>query len=201
MLFLVLAIGLASVGAAFAAWTDTLTISGTVNTGVLEWEFTGLPIHGDLGLDPNCFFDLDGGEWVVMDKDVASTTVEIVAPDTLLVTIDNAYPYYGNHIAFWVHGLGTIPLRIWKVNFKVGDTVIYTQYAVPPTQYVYLDLDGDTEFDLELKWGDHFGTQLHFCDEMDISFDLLVLQPAPQNESLSFTIELVGIQWNEYPIP
>ena len=38
ILFMVLVIALAGIGAAFAAWTDTITIEGTVNTGSVELE-------------------------------------------------------------------------------------------------------------------------------------------------------------------
>ena len=196
-LALVLSLGVLGVG--YAAWTDTLTISGTVTTGDVEWEIQGPIINGDPptpgSLDLNCFFDLYDGVWVVMDKDVGSTSVNITDPHTMTVTVDNAYPYYGNHIAFKVHGLGSIPLRIWKVNFLVDNTVVKTLYAIG---YVYLDLDGNGENDLQLWWGNNFGVQMHYCDKGDMSFELLILQPAPQNEELTFTIELIGIQWDEY---
>jgi len=110
--------------------------------------------------------------------------------------VDNAYPYYGNHIAFKVHGLGSIPLRIWKAEFVVNDIVIETIYD--EDEYIYLDLGGTPEPDLEIWWGNGFGEQLHYCDKHDISFELLVLQEAPQDSELAFTIRLVGIQWNEY---
>jgi len=190
---------LSGLGVAYAAWTDTITIDGTVTTGTLKWELEQPISHADFGLDWNCFFDLNGGTWVQMDKDVGSTTVELEPgehPHVMTLTFDNAYPYYANHISFAVHSYGSIPLRIWKVNFIVDGTTIETIYA--PDQYVYLDLDDDGEDDFEIWWGNSFGEQLHFCDSRDISFKILVLQPAPQNSQLTFDIELVGIQWNEY---
>ena len=71
-------------------------------------------------------------------------------------------------------------------------------------EYHYLDLDGNDQDDLEIWWGNPLGTQLHYCNRYERSFRLLVLQPAPQDETLHFTIELVAIQWNEYtrgPLP
>lgn len=200
---LVLALG--SLGVGYAAWTDTVTIAGTVTTGDVNWEFSGMPGQSDAGLDPNCFFDLNGGTWVTMDKNVASTAVAYEAgaePHLMTVTIDNAYPYYANHISFAVHGLGSIPLRVWKVNFLVDDIVVETIYV--GDQYIYLDLDGDGADDLEIWWGSYFGLQLHECNRLDKSFELLVLQAAPQNSRLSFTIEIVAIQFDEYlpgPLP
>lgn len=199
---LVLALG--SLGMGYAAWTDTLYISGTVTTGSVEWEFDGIPTQGDAGLDPNCFFDLDGGTWEQMDKDVASTTVGYSdtdgddVDDTLTVTLDNAYPYYANHIGYKVHGLGSIPLQIWKADIIVDGIVVATIYYVD--EFHKLDLDGDGKDDLQIWWGSVFGPsmQLHACDSRDMSFELLVLQEAPQDETLYFTIELVAIQYDHY---
>ena len=206
VLFLALVLALGGIGAAFAAWTDTLTISGDVTTGELEWEMMGPITNADPplvgSLDWNCFFDLETGTWEYMDKDVASTTVVIVDSHTMTVTVDNAYPYYGNHIAFKFHGLGSIPLRFWKINIWSNDTLVATWYA--EDQYVELNLDGEGGNDLELWWGDHLGWQFHFCTKADVSFEFLVLQPAPQDDTLEFTMEFVGIQWNEYtagPLP
>ncbi len=199
IVFLALALALTLTGAAFAAWTDDLTIDGTVTTGELDWELMGPVTQADLGNDQNCFFDLNGGVWVPMGKDVGNTQVVISDPDTMTVTVNNAYPYYGNHIAFKLHGLGTIPLKFWKINYYVDGILVDTSYV--EDEYVYLDLDGDEQYDLEVWYGDHLGWQFHNCTKADVSFELLVLQPAPQNSTLTFTIELVGIQWNEYVAP
>jgi len=202
-LFVVAIFALSGLGMAYAAWTDTITIDGTVQTGELKWEFQGPVIQYDSGFDPNCFFDLYDGTWVTMDKDVASTQISIDADTQFMtVTVDNAYPYYGNHIAFKAHGLGSIPLRIWKVNFWYNGNIIETIYD--HDQYIYLDFDGDGADDFQIWWGNHFGSQLHFCSKVDISFEILVLQPCQQSQTYIFDIELVGIQWNEYvqgPLP
>lgn len=198
VLFLALVLALGGVGAAFASWTDTLTIGGTVNTGVLEWEIVSAGQAGDPGDDINVFWDLKDLYYVQMDKDVANTTVTIVDPHTLSVVINNAYPYYSNHITLRAHALGTIPLRIWKVNFLEDDTLVATFYN-QDEEFVYLDLDGDDVDDFEIWWGDSFGLQRHYCQNADLSFEILVLQPMAQDQQgLSFTIEIVAIQWNEY---
>lgn len=204
LLFLVLVLALASVGVAFAAWTDTITISGSVNTGEVDWEIdTGSATQKPDSPDWNCFWDLNGGTRFSdpEGKNVATTTVTIVGKDKMNVVIDNAYPYYFDHIAFIAHGLGTIPFRIWKVNIFKDGQLVNTIYK---NAYVYLDYNGDGANDLELWWGDNFGLQMHYCDRVDFSFEMLILQPAPQNETLAFTIEIVAIQWNEYvqgPLP
>ena len=198
-IFIASIFALSGLGITYATWTDTVIIDGTVTTGELKWELVQPISHADFGLDWNCFFDLNGGQWVLMDKDVGSTSAILEAgdhPHVMTVTIDNAYPYYGNHISFVVHNYGSIPLIIWKVDFIVDGEIIETIYA--PDQYVYLDLDDDKEDDFEIWWGNSFGDQLHFCQSRDISFKILVLQPAPQNSHLTFDMEYVAIQWNEY---
>jgi len=204
LLFLVLVLALASVGVAFAAWTDTITISGSVTTGELDWEIVdGSSTQKPDAPDWNCFWNLETGRRFAdpEGKNVATTTVTHVDKDTMNVVIDNAYPYYFDHIAFEGHGLGTIPFKIWKVNIYRDAVLLTTLYQ---NGYAYLDYNGDGANDLELWWGDNFGLQMHYCDRVDFSFEILVLQPAPQNDSLEFTIEIVAIQWNEYvkgPLP
>lgn len=199
LISLALVLALGGLGVGYAAWTDTLYVSGTVTAGEVDWEIVpGTQTQKTDDPDWNCFWDLETGTRQLVDKDVATTTVEIEVaphPHLMTVTLDNAYPYYYEHIAFVVHGLGSIPLRIWKVDFLVDGTVVETLYA---NGYVYLDLDGDGEYDLEIYWGDGFGDQLHECANHNISFELLVLQEAPQDEELTFTIELVGIQFDLY---
>ena len=41
LLFLALVIALGGLGVGFAAWTDTITLQGTVNTAAVNWEITG----------------------------------------------------------------------------------------------------------------------------------------------------------------
>jgi len=200
--FILSMITAAWIGVSYASWTDSISIQGTVDTGTVKWEFSGVPSQSDLGLDWNCFWDLESGYHVLMDKDVASTIVKYEDPEhphVMTVTINNAYPYYYNHISFNVHYYGSIPARIWKVNFIVDSKIKKTIYK--SDEYIYLDLNGDGQNDIEIWWGDGFGKQLHYCSKHATGFDILVLQPAPQGKTLNFQIELVCIQWNEYTTP
>jgi len=201
LLCLAIVLALGTLGVGYAAWTDTVYITGTVNTGNVDWEIVpGSQSQKSDDPDWNCFWDLEVGTRAPdpEGKNVATTTVVIESvahPHLMTVTLDNAYPYYYDHIAFVVHGLGSIPLRIWKAEVWNDGTLVKTLYA---NDYVYLNLDGEPGNDLELYWGNGWGEQLHYCDKHDMSFELLVLQPAPQNANLSFTIKLFAIQWDEY---
>ena len=181
---------LGGTGAGYALWSETLYIDGTVNTGEVDWEWWNDIFPGeepyatsqDTGTDPS---------W---DKDVASTETDFEDTDgdgdydLFLVTVDNAYPGYWNHLSTWVHCNGTVPIII------EGATLTYNgdDYLLPDGVWVITD-DGVMRF----KWGNNTGDQLHFCDERNMSFTFQVLQPAPQDSTLLFTISLVAVQWNE----
>jgi len=201
---MLLALALATMGLAYAMWSQSLYVEGSVDTGELDWELVqGYLIHLDHGNDWNASWYPKGG-FEQLSKDVGSTTVRQVDSDgdgdldTIVVTLSNVYPWYGEHIAFKVHNNGDIPLIIWKVVFKnATGAVLYEMYE--SVEYaIELDLNGDGRPDIASWWGDNFGAQLHPCGTRDISFDITVLQGAPQGETLTFTIEFVAIQWNEY---
>ena len=203
LISLALVLALGSLGVGYALWSDTMYLNGTVQTGTLEWEYLRTPeapgepprppivTHDDNPLDPPDFLkDVASTSWIYVDSDSDGDF------DTLELTIDNAYPGYTNHCAFWVHGKGSVPLHIEKVYFIVNDVVIETLTA---NGGVLMDLGvgaipGD---DVYVYWGDNFGTQLHFCDYADMSFDITVLQPAPQGATMTFSIELEAVQYNE----
>ncbi|MFN3268756.1 MAG: hypothetical protein ACK416_05820, partial [Zestosphaera sp.] len=109
------------------------------------------------------------------------------------------YPWYYTHIAFKVHNDGTIPLKIWRVI--INDVAYYELNEQELQQGVELDLNGDGEPDVTVWWGDNFGVQLEPCQSADISFDLTVLQAAPEGATLTIYISFEAIQWNEYYVP
>jgi len=214
---LVLALG--SLGVGYAAWTDTIAVSGTVTTGSVAWEFTTCSLldefepadpGGDYptttpdyttndGFVPNA----EGLDYWKLDKNVGwGEQLRVDSDgdgdyDTLEVTLNNVYPSYFNTLAFYVRNIGTVPLKIDHVN--INGTKVFSHNTL-----VKLDLDGDTVDDFEIWWGDSFGVQIEPGERgPEISFWMHVLQPCPQNmlDELHFTIQIVGVQWNEYPLP
>ena len=207
---------LASLFAAYAMWSDTLRVNSQVGTGELDWEImNGTVIYLDAcglqpgygyfrGNDRNATY-LPAPGAVQLDKDVGCTLVELIDSDgdgdydTMNVTLNNVYPWYYTHIAFKVHNDGTIPLKIWRVI--IDGQEFYELNEQELQQGVELDLTGDSKPDVLVWWGNNFGVQLHPCQSADISFDITVLQDAPQGSTLTFTISFDAVQWNEYSVP
>jgi len=200
VMFIVSIMALAGTGAAYALWSETLTITGTATTTELDWEFYNplWPVDPTL---PPLFGNLDHGIDPFLTKDVGSNDAEFFDTDgdgdydKMVLTITNAYPQYNDHIVFAVHCNGQLPLHIWKVVFKnMADQEVETLYA---NGDVYLDIDGDGDADIWITWGDNFGLQMHYCDWTDMSFNFYILQECPQGVPLTFTIEVVAGQYNE----
>ena len=200
VLFLALVLALGGIGAAFAAWTDTLTISGTVSTGSLCMGFLypekDIEIK-DQGPDWTC----DTGTLfnvrpVPEGKDVGNTTLISVedtdgdgCKDTMTLLMNDVYPSYYNHIDFWLIAGGTIPQIIHSVDFTFDGetkTLYQTGYLLWPDKF-------------ELYWGDNFGVQRHPGDQTNMSFDYHFLQDLlEQNHQYTLTIHINTVQWNKY---
>jgi len=206
-----------------AMWAQSLRTNVMVETGKVDIRFDSPPIYLDAcGLSPG--YNASGGyDWNASSypdrggeqlpppegKDVGCTDVTLIDTDndgdydTMNVTIHNTYPWYYTHVAFSITNDGTIPVKIWRliITTPSGNQTYYEVNAVGVEQGALLDLNGDGKADIRFWWGDNFGTQLHPGESLDISFDIVVLQQAPQNANLSFTATLQAVQWNEYTVP
>jgi predicted ribosomally synthesized peptide with SipW-like signal peptide len=213
LISLALIVALGGLGIGYAAWTDTVTVSGDIATGNLclsidegrvsevggcpdknwvDWVYDGAStscppgyhfegIHNDeegkcVGEVSFAYHDYDGDGYT----------------DTIDVIITDAYPYYATDISFWVCNCGTIPLKI-KAPVIVQDPYLLIEY------------------------GDNIGKQLHPGQCAEISFFVGVTQHegyfdangmwivddtnqplTGMNTTYTFTINIEGIQWNEY---
>jgi hypothetical protein len=221
LLCLALVLALGTLGIGYAHWMDTIYIEGKVHTGLLCWEFVscsllddvefgGQPVNygGDYPTanpDRTCnngfVFEPGKGYFWALDKNVG-WGVQNISDDgmwggkTLTVTLYNVYPCYFNSLSFYVHNCGTIPL-------KVDHIVINGQEFSAGVPYVQFDFNGDGAFDFEVQWGDNWGEQIDPCNSSpEFSFWMHVLQPCPQSQldTLKFTIEIVAVQWDGYPL-
>lgn len=95
-LVLVLVVGLVALGVAYAQWTASLTINGTVNTGSVDGSWT----------DAHCWDN------ETPPPDVGTVSVLGLSSDTLTVTVGNAYPSYEAHCDVKYTIGGSIPVKI-----------------------------------------------------------------------------------------
>jgi hypothetical protein len=189
-------LGLLMSGVAFAHWSETLYIDGSVSTGNLDWEYIGAST--DRGLDIHCRDNFAGPPPLYWrgDKDVEFHWLWFNDRHTLTVTMTNAYPCCCVTVNVNVRNCGSIPLIIDSVI--IDGTVLRNS----PAPVVRLDLNDDGLDDIEILWIDGFGAQLEPGGRIWMSFLIHVLQDAPQGaKNLSFTIQIVAVQWNEYVPP
>lgn len=220
ILFMVLVIALAGLGAAFAAWTDEIVITGTVNTGsvdiVIE-QVSGTDVYKDLDSDqmvvcryfvdatgakvyhPVPFLDPPGDAGPPQptnDLLVASASATISAGDTLEFTFDNIFPCLDFAIDAKFHYVGTVPAKINKITVEAID-----------------DPDGILD-DLDISFFGYMwdpenhvvgapvdiGSQIH--EDQWIWAGIVVHVPQDQalmGKSASGTIKIELVQWNKYP--
>jgi len=95
-LFAVVLIALAVVGFSYAWWTETLTISGSVETGKLEVKFKN-----------------DG---IVKSCSPEMTCKTEVTDTAITVTVSNGYPCGWCNVTFTIENTGTIPAKVKAIN-------------------------------------------------------------------------------------
>jgi len=127
---LLMAIILSTLGFVYSAWTDYISVQGTVNMGSLTLAFSTYetPSCDEYNLNPNPPPTWIEGE--VEGKDVGSCDayydIESKITDEhtgkegykrLVIEVENAYPGYAVHTTFIVHNIGTVPIYVYGVDF------------------------------------------------------------------------------------
>jgi hypothetical protein len=195
-------VALAVVGVGYGLWSKTLYIEGTVGTGSLDAVFvdpftdddgkvndSGLDSTdvGDCAISVNdpagsCDPKASGHNVARKDKDVGTCTVEYAAQDptgeTLVLTIDNAYPSYYCTVFFDVRNTGSIPVKIFELA------------VVGP---------GITAGHVTAHWTDlQIGQQIEPNQIVPGDLDLHVEQSAPQGGTITLIGKIQLVQWNEF---
>lgn len=170
-MFAALVIALGMSGLAYASWSETLTISGTVNTGTVDVAWSEI---GTSDSEPP-------------DKDVSGIDCEIdaVNPNLLHVTVTNAYPCIDYYNIVDIHCVGSIPVHIYDIIVNNPHPnhveVDISYYADPGCTIEIIDLP----------------IQLHTCDTIFALIHVHLTQDALQNHTYGFSAQIVAIQWNE----
>lgn len=165
---LILALGMS--GLAYATWSETLKISGTVKTGTVDVEWS----------------EVDNWDTEKPEKDVSWIACEIddTDPNLLHVTVTNAYPCIDYYNIVNIHCVGTIPVHLNEVFVSPPDPA-----AVEVTISYWLDSGCTDPASLPV--------QLHTCDTIYARIHVHVLQKATQGHTYTFTAEIDAVQWNK----
>ena len=225
-LALAMVIALGALGVAYTAWTDNVYIKGTVYTGTLDIDITGVsstfvykvPGAPDIGYGPETvvhyvYGETDplppvGGTLVASAITVADTTPDA---DMATITFTGLFP----EIDFWadveLEYLGSVPAKVSVAEIFANDTSDTVLAALwqrgkdtkdDPVRYGAW-IDGEISINDGISWttvDDPLGLQLHRFDLVHVTLHIRLPQEAQfQNLSnLGFTGIVTVIQWNQY---
>jgi hypothetical protein len=175
LLGLILVLALASVGVAYGAWTQTLSLNGVAATGNINMQFwTGDDFLGATAPtgQPNT--------WLTHDNE---TTTEVGActsasngkSTTVTINMTNAYPGYECYV--WVGPLdnGTVPVKLDRPTFASMPSWVEAIYAP----------NGPNPDDADFCYEDGYALNPGFGQQCKITFK--VTDAAPQEANATFT--------------
>jgi predicted ribosomally synthesized peptide with SipW-like signal peptide len=212
LIALALVLALGSLGVGYAMWSDTVTVSGPVETGTVSWTFnqdfsTNDPLPGgppydsgslDWTITPGDFSTIHRG-----NKNVGSANVSMIDPHNIEVKLFNTYPCYAVTVTVHAENTGSIPINIGTPLLTYPDPNNPGQFItvpLPDSTVVYVpgnDQYGGVSNVLEFWWVDNIGDQVEPGGEKETSFKIHVLQPAMQDSEYTFSISVTVEQWNE----
>lgn len=224
VLALVFAIG--AMGAAFASWTDTVSIEGDITTGSLGYEICGFSetwvykvidayddydlgdmIVGDVPLDDAALLYVASANWTGRDPGLDLDNCIDGPNQSYTVVFDNLFPCPDFCADIVLHYTGTVPARISpEMDFQnnallqeLWDEGEFTMWAERGTR------DGDSivwDEANRLDLADIEGLQLEQCNYLKLWWCIHIPQEDKyMNMDADFTTTIDMVQWNEYPLP
>ena len=199
---LVLALG--GLGVGYAAWTDTVYIEQTVETGTVSIGFSKISTDEPFGeFEGKDVGSIDG--WLTGE---VKGTIEYAGVPTNVyekaqVLMANAYPCYQTAVFIDVANVGTIPIYINGMDISmvevdefgtVIDTLTWVWDVVGSSGHFE---DGGGNIILSMDVVNLVGDQIHPGLKNAVEFDFHVKQPAKQSATYMITISVTGIQWNK----
>ncbi|MEM1556318.1 MAG: hypothetical protein QXR62_04155 [Candidatus Bathyarchaeia archaeon] len=97
-----LLVAMLALGLSYALWFTTLSISGTINTGIVRAEIIAGECYDD---EPE-------------EKDVSGISCYVDENGVLVVTVSNAYPCIEYTCEFNVTNTGTIPVKVQSITIS-----------------------------------------------------------------------------------
>jgi len=213
VLFIVSAITLAGLGAAYSAWTDTIYIAGEVSTGSVGWHFTDYSgtwvwkVYGPnhpvneiyivTGTNdttwqsnyPGCTFILVAWAFAEQDGDDHHAWVEY----------ENLFPCIDFAADVTILYTGSVPGKINSINMidpwpEVGDEEIIDDYTT-----IVITIYDETGA-LIYQGDPYLGLQFHNGYTIHIVMTIHLLQDNTlMNLNGDFAVSVEVVQWNEYP--
>jgi len=218
-MFLISIMALAGVGIGYAAWTDTITIAGTVNTGSVTWHFmpsgySGTWVYKDLD-DDSCEMHTSPvhgniiGQGTMNHILVARSYAEQTVGQNdhyATVVFQNIFPC-DNEPWCWnadltIEYTGSVPGKINSIIMNnlwpQGDWEILLDQVTTLTITVIPHVGSSYVIDQD----DLGGLQLHQYDQVHIVMEICIPEDnAYEGISGDFNVDIGIIQWNEYQAP
>jgi hypothetical protein len=197
IIFLGLIIALAGLGGGYAAWSDTITIYGTISTGSVSWEvidYSGTWAYKDLFTDECIISDIPLYSENLLLVAYAEATPGIEDCDVYVV-FDNLFPCIWFKADFVIRYTGTIPGKISGFDYSFTSVNNWIEELITSGDIYVItsDINGN---DIEL------GYQLHENDEIRVEYWIHILQQHDlMNVTGSFRASFEVTQWNEYKSP
>lgn len=192
-----LVVALGGLGVGYAMWSDTVTISGSVQTGSVDLEILWGSfdrVYKNLETDALVYehiYDGTNNPPYLPYYKVGETKAIVVDENTLRIEYINIFPIPGSGFFgdgcwltdFRLKNNGTIPVKIKKENIVITGI---------PAEWV--------KFCESLAVD---GLQIHPGQDVSCCIKVCIPQP-PDNTGMGITdgsisFDLKGIQWNEYP--
>jgi len=212
LLSLALVLALGTLGVAYAHWTDTITIEGTVNTGSVDINveyYSGTDIYKDVSNDGIVVVKWvkDATGQIIWSNGTPPANGILVAwacaepgeeNDTVVVTYNNTFPCQNLTADFIVHYTGTVPAHVYaeidtddpwlEGLWNSGDAGVYG---------ALVDMEGGYQF---IEPIEQLPIQMHYCDYAKVWLWLHLPQDdAYMNLTGSFNATITAVQWNYTP--
>jgi predicted ribosomally synthesized peptide with SipW-like signal peptide len=187
-MFLVLVIALALLGVGYALWSETLTITGTVQTGEVDVEFSQYPAEECIDIQGVLTCPEPPEKAAAANCTVAWSNTATDPNDNganlLEVTVTGMYPSYHCKVGFDVTSTGNVPVHVWLPE-PAGD--------IPA--WVATNFENCYDDGVQLHQGESTGkctVDIHFTNDT-----------APEENSGPYTFgwTILATQFNENPAP
>jgi predicted ribosomally synthesized peptide with SipW-like signal peptide len=186
-MFLVLVIALALLGVGYALWSETLTITGTVQTGEVDVEFSQYPAEECIDIQGVLTCPEPPEKAAAANCTVAWSNTATDPNDNganlLEVTVTGMYPSYHCKVGFDVTSTGNVPVHVWLPE-PAGD--------IPA--WVATNFENCYDDGVQLHQGESTGkctVDIHFTNDT-----------APEENSGPYTFgwTILATQFNEDPV-